>query len=295
MVKYVYVDVLFATNLAVNYLLLLAAGKLIGKSVSVRRLLIASVAGAVYATSAVFLRLSAAYSLPARIAFGLFMVAISFPGQRPQSFAIAAAAFYLCSAIVAGTAMALQGYSVSILSHAPGEPSGGDVHWWVMVGSLAVLAAFPVMARAGGFQPGRPLPLLGFELEVAGRRLGLTGLVDTGNNLRDPVTGLPVVVVDWEPLRRIMPRDVASFFTSTWDRVPEHLSRTPMGRRLRLVPYESVAGRRGILPAFKPDHIVILEKDGNRITRDAIVGVFKERLSPSGQYQALLHPDLLSL
>ena len=295
MVKYVYVDVLFATNLAVNYLLLLAAGRLIGRSVSTGRLLIASAAGALYATSAVFLPLSAAYSLPARIAFGLFMVALSFPGQKLQSFVIASAAFYLCSAIVAGTAMALQGYSVSILSPVTGDSSSEDVHWWVMVGSLAMLALFPVMARAGGFQPGKPLPLLGFELEVSGRKLGLTGLVDTGNNLRDPVTGLPVVVVDWEPLRRIMPKDVASFFMSTWDGVPEHLSRTPMGRRLRLVPYESLAGRKGILPAFKPDHIIILEKDGHRIIRDAIVGVFKERLSPSGQYQALLHPDLLSL
>ena len=295
MVKYVYVDVLFATNLAVNYLLLLATGKLAGRSVSARRLLIASAAGALYAVSALFLPLSAAYSLPARIAFGFFMVAFSFPGQRLQAFVTTSASFYICSAIVAGIAMALQYHRVSVLSDSATAPSGGVVHWWVMAASLVALATFPMMARAGGFQPGKPLPLLGLELEVAGRKVGLTGLVDTGNNLRDPVSGLPVVVVDWEPLRKIMPREVVNFFMSTWDSMPEHLSGTPMGKRLRLIPYESLAGRKGILPAFKPDHIVILEKDGQRVTRDAIVGVFRERLSPSGLYQALLHPDLVDL
>lgn len=296
MVKYVYVDVLFATNLVVNYLLLLATGKLAGRIVNARRLLLASALGALYAASALVCPLNAAYSLPARLAFGLFMVALSFPGQKLQSFITVAVSFYLCSAMAAGTAMALQSYRVSILLQNPVVPSDGDVvHWWIVASSLAVLSVFPVIARAGGFQPGKPLPLMGLELEVGGRTLGLTGLVDTGNNLRDPVSNLPVVVVDWEPLRKIMPGEVSAFFLSTWDSMPERLSDTPMGKRLRLIPYESLSGRKGVLPGFRPDHVVILEKNGQRVKKDAIVGVSGERLSPSGLYQALLHPDLVNL
>jgi stage II sporulation protein GA (sporulation sigma-E factor processing peptidase) len=296
MVKYVYIDVLFATNLVVNYLILLATGKLAGRAVKTGRLLLASGVGALYAASALVFPLTAAYSLAARLAFGLFMVALSFPGQTVQSFVTVAVSFYLCSAMAAGTAMALQSYRVSALLQNAVVPSGdAAVHWWIVAASLTVLSIFPIVARAGGFQPGKPLPLIGLELEVGGRTLGLTGLVDTGNNLRDPVSNLPVVVVDWEPLRAIMPGEVFAFFLSTWDSMPEDLSRTPMGKRLRLIPYESLSGRKGVLPGFRPDHVVILEKDGHRVRKDAIVGVSGERLSPSGLYQALLHPDLVSL
>ncbi|MEX0974076.1 MAG: sigma-E processing peptidase SpoIIGA [Bacillota bacterium] len=296
MVKYVYVDVLFATNLLVNYLILLAAGKLAGRAASGRRLLLASAAGGMYAVSSAVFPLTAAYSLPARLAFGLFMVALSYPGRKMQSFVTVAVSFYLCSAVAAGTAMALQDYRLtSLLKSAVSPADSAVVRWWIVAVSLVLLSVVPVVARLGGFQPGKPLPLLGLELEVTGRKLGLTGLVDTGNNLRDPVSGLPVVVVDWEPLRKIMPGEVFAFFQSTWDSMPESLSETPIGKRLRLIPYVSLSGRRGVLPGFRPDHFVILEKDGQRVKKDAIIGVSREHLSPNGLYQALLHPDLVRL
>ena len=53
MVMYVYGDVLFAINLLVNYLILLAAGKLTGREVKAGRLLLASAAGGVYAVASV--------------------------------------------------------------------------------------------------------------------------------------------------------------------------------------------------------------------------------------------------
>ncbi|MGE5578537.1 MAG: sigma-E processing peptidase SpoIIGA [Bacillota bacterium] len=296
MVKYVYADVLFAINLLVNYLILLAAGKLSGREVRHWRLVVAGAAGGAYAVVSVLLPLSAAFSLPARLAFGLFMVAFSYPGRTAQSLIGVAFSFYLCSALAAGTAMALQNYRVATLVKGTVLPAdSGAVRWWIVAASLAALCSLPVVTRLGGYQPGRPLPLLRLELSVSGRRLGLTGLVDTGNNLRDPVSNLPVVVVDWEPLRSVMPGEVYAFFSSTWESMPESLSRSPMGKRLRLIPYESLSGKKSVLPGFRPDHLVILGKGGHRVRKDAIIGVISERLSPNGLYQALLHPDLVNL
>lgn len=296
MVKYVYADVLFAINLLVNYLILVAAGRLSGREVKPWRLLVASSTGGAYAVASVLFPFAAAFSLPARLAFGLFMVAFSYPGRTVRSLLAVSFSFYLCSSLAAGTAMALQNYRVATMLRGAVLPEdSGAVRWWIVAASVAVLCALPVVTRLGGFQPGKPLPLLRLELQVGGRRLGLTGLVDTGNNLRDPVSNLPVVVVDWEPLSSVMPAAVFAFFSSTWDRMPEGLSETPMGKRLRLIPYESLSGRKGVLPGFRPDHLVILESGGNRVARDAVVGVFRDRLSPNGLYQALLHPDLVNL
>ncbi len=293
MVRLIYVDVLFTVNMAVNYVILLATGKLAGRQVKAWRLCLSSAAGSLYAGLSLVFPLSSAFSLPGRIAFGVFMVAVAYPGVRGMGFFTVAAAFFLCSALTAGTAYALlqsganPALKASLLGGA--DPS---IHWWMLAASLAALSAFPLIARAGGYHPGKPLPLMNMELVVEGQTLDLTALVDTGNNLRDPVSGLPVVVVDWEILRKVMPGEVYTFFQSTWDDIPSCLADSSIGRRLRLIPYESLSGRRGVLPGFRPDFLFLLEKGGNRVLKNAIVGVSGERLSPNGLYQALLHPDL---
>ncbi|HHW26878.1 MAG TPA: sigma-E processing peptidase SpoIIGA [Firmicutes bacterium] len=293
MVRLIYVDVLFAVNMAVNYIILLATGKLAGRAVKPLRLCLSSASGALYAGLALVFPSSLAFSLPARIAFGIFMVALAFPGLRGVGLFTVVASFFLCSALTAGTAYALlqSGANRALRASLLGgtDPS---VHWWMVAFSLAALSAFPVLAKAGGYHPGRPLPLMNMELVIGGQTLGLTALVDTGNNLRDPVSGLPVVVVDWESLRKVMPDEVYTFFQSTWDRIPSCLADSPIGRRLRLIPYESLSGKKGVLPGFRPDRLILTEKGRRKVLKNAIVGVSGERLSPNGLYQALLHPDL---
>ncbi len=294
MVKYIYADVLLVVNWIVNHLLLLAAGKLTGRDVKIWRLWCASLAGSAYAVAALYAPLSFAFSLPARLVFGLLMVAFSFPNQKGLAYVAVAAGFFLCSALTAGTAYGLlhSGAARALRASLLGQ-SDPVVNWWIVALSLALLSGFPLVARMGGYRPGGALPLLTIELMVQGRSVGLTALVDTGNNLRDPVSGLPVVVVDWESVRNVMPKETAAFFQSTWDSIPAGLADTAVGRRLRLIPFESLSGRRGVLPGFRPDQIILLQKDGIRIRRNAIVGVSGDRLSPNGLYQALVHPDLV--
>lgn len=293
-VKYVYADVLFAVNWVVNYLLLLATGKLTGRDTKALRLLGASLAGSIYAVAALYAPLSVAFSLPARLLVGLLMVAFSYPSQKGLAYVAVAAGFFLCSGLTAGTAYGLlHSRAAMALRSSLLDQRDPVVHWWIVAASLALLSCFPLVARMGGYRPGGALPLLTIELMIQGRSVGLTALVDTGNNLRDPVSGLPVVVVDWDSLRKVMPTETAPFFQSTWDSVPAGLAETAVGRRLRLIPFESLSGKRGVLPGFRPDQIVLLQKNGIRVRRNAIVGVSGDRLSPNGLYQALVHPDLV--
>lgn len=294
MVRYIYWDVLLLTNVAVNYIILLAAGKLSYRNISHWRLAFSSLLGSAYAVSALVVPLRAAYSLPARIAFGLFMVALSYPGTRGIALLRVTLCFFLSSAVAAGTALALQSFGGRIAAQASLFQGEAVVHWYVVALSLAVLAALPVLARMNGYSSLRRLPLMTIEVSMGGKTLGLTGLVDTGNNLRDPVSGLPVIVIDWEALRSLMPPEVSAFFMSTWDALPAALPETSVGTRLRLVPYESLSGRMGVLPGFRPDRLALVGKSGLRVFKNAIVCASQERLSPSGLYQALLHPDLVN-
>ncbi len=77
------------------------------------------------------------------------------------------------------------------------------------------------------------------ELRVGDRAVVLPAMLDSGNRLRDPVTGLPVVVAPRRALRRLYP--------SVGD---GGLADLPLG--FRLLSVRTAAGS-ALLPLFKPD------------------------------------------
>ncbi len=103
-------------------------------------------------------------------------------------------------------------------------------------------------------------------------RVSLTALVDTGNLLRDPITGLPVIVVSRRAAQRLLP--------------PAPSGELPPGTRL--ISVRTVAGP-SLMPVFRPQLIHLLQ-DGIWRHVHAMVG-----LSPDGYdgVQALVPASLI--
>ncbi|HHT85781.1 MAG: sigma-E processing peptidase SpoIIGA [Bacillota bacterium] len=291
MKSYIYVDVLFLVNLIVNYVVLLAAGKMTNTPIQPKRIAFTSCLGALYSVSSLILPLQPLFSFPARVATGLLMVTLSYPEIRGVSFICLASSFYACSILVAGTAMALNTWGSAKL--AGFSLYYTNARWWALALALAVVTASGFVWKALNLPTFRQSPFMQVEISLDGQSISVTGMVDTGNDLRDPVSGLPVIVVDWDSLKHIMPHEVSHFFLSTWDLVNTKLTESAVGKRLRLIPYTNVSGHRQILPAFKPDALYLTGKKG-RFKKAAVVGVAGKPLSPQGLYQALLHPELVN-
>jgi stage II sporulation protein GA (sporulation sigma-E factor processing peptidase) len=289
--SYIYVDVLFFVNLTVNYVMLLAAGKVTNTPAQPKRLALAACLGALYSVLALVLPFRQVFSFPARIITGLMMVLLSYPEARGISLIYLAASFYGCSVMVAGTAMAVDAWGKPYLARL--EAYYTNARWWALAFAVASVAVGGYVWKALNLPLVRRWPLMQLEISLGGRSISVTGMVDTGNDLRDPVSGLPVVVVDWDSLKHIMPQEVSHFFLSAWDMVSTRLTESEIGKRLRLIPYTNVSGHRQILPAFKPDALYLTGKHG-RFQKSALVGVAGKPLSPRGLYQALLHPELVN-
>lgn len=90
--------------------------------------------------------------------------------------------------------------------------------------------------------PGRRL--LPVTLSGNGKQLRLTALADTGNELRDPITGQWVLVIDCEEARRL------TGLTREQLRHPlETMTASPLPG-LRLIPYRAVGAEEGLLLAM---------------------------------------------
>ena len=169
MKSYVYLDVLFVINLVVNYLMLLAAGKMMGIAINTRRTVAASCLGGVYSAMALVVPLQSFFSLPARFLFGLFMVALSYPKVKGLSFVALSGSFYLCSALVAGTSMGLYAWSGARLINTSMFGQGySSVHWWTLAPvSYTHLDVYKRQVFIGEEQPGSETGLAVLESILA--------------------------------------------------------------------------------------------------------------------------------
>ena len=261
----VYWDRVVVLNGIVDYLLLLSAAWLSGLPLRRGRLVLWAALGGLYA-GAVFL-----------------------PGLEVLGVPVIRAA--------AGIAMALGAMKWRwrpagvFLLLAAGSPSGlvqrlylADISWQ---GILLVSAGFYLVlrffmgqaARHGGGE------LLQVTISVGGRTQTVTALHDTGNTLRDPVSGCPALVLERQAADGLWSPEVAQVLAES--AAPEEkmarLHRIGCPVRFTLLPFRAVGTAAGLLLAARSDYI---EVNGRRYPRTP-VALSEQPVSDGGGYHAL--------
>lgn len=106
-----------------------------------------------------------------------------------------------------------------------------------------------------------------------GGRLVVSAVVDTGNSLREPISGQPVSVLDQECFHKLFEKEPEGF---------------------RLIPYHSVGCDRGVMQGYEIAEMVIELEGVRRVCRKPYVGISRTQVAAGAEYQLLLHPAVLS-
>ncbi len=271
----VYLDGVFALNAALDALLLSAAGKLTGRAVKPGRLALAAAIGGGYACM-VFLPglegLSGTAGQVGSLAVMLltaFGVRLLWPGGVVLTLSCAL-----------GGAVLLLEQLVGSLTYANGVPgTAWDGELLLLAGS-GLWAAASLLERKSNSKSGKRVPVL---LEVNGKRRLLTALVDSGNDLRDPISGKGVLVVEWNALAGCLPEEITQAACAAPAEHLAELSAVWPDGRLRLLPCRTVQQAGGFLLAFTAQWAKV---DGVE-QRALPVAISPVRLS-GGAYQALI-------
>lgn len=291
----VYMDVLLLLNFCMDFVLLWAAGRFLRRQTPLWRLLLAALLGCGYASAMVLPLPEWLWSPPAAVMFSLLMLAAAYPLRDRRSFLRLAGVFYLIACAAGGAALA----AASLWGEGPWPGSVTRVRW------VCLLMAAPVVmivSRRGYLALRRAWSKESFRanlrVQAAGRQVALTALIDTGNDLTEPLSGLPVVVADYRALVSLLPERLRQ----AWNEAPEQPDQVLQRlygasdtdgwvRRLRLVPFSSIGRRNGLLLGFRAD-LVVLEQEGRRFSGPAVVALSRGGLS-GGDYQAVVNPVLL--
>lgn len=114
---------------------------------------------------------------------------------------------------------------------------------------------------------------IGLQLICGQKAVKLRALVDTGNRLHEPISGLPVLIVAEERLKPLLPEGFDA--RTAPDRLP---------RGFRMVSYGALGGE-GRLACFQPDEVRISHGNGWLRAPDIWTAVYPGRLP--GRVQAL--------
>lgn len=284
--RVVYADVLFLINLLVNYLLLAAVCKICALRIRRPRLVLSAVTGAAYAVAAILPGLEFFGNPLIRIAFAVLMLLCAFGGEKGLLkiglvFAAVAAAFggiVMAAALLGGDARTGGGIYLPVSMRTLLLTIG------MSYGVLTVVFRFMAASRGkGGY--------VTLEILHGGKKIVLPALRDTGNSLRDPVTAMPVPIIEEASASKLFEKELSDvLFASRGKSASERMEllwEYDPGLRFRLIPYSAVGVKSDMLLAFKPDCVRL----GGREMKGMWIALSPTRVSDNGTYSALVCAD----
>ena len=275
----VYVDLLFGVNALINYLLLQGSAMLGGCPVRLWRLLSAAALGGGYAVAAFLPGLAWLQGPVFQLLFAGLMLLTAFGWKRNT---VKQGLFFFALSFAFG------GVVLMVIQRM--EPDcmllGGRAYYAVSTPALLLLAGLCyglsalVLAGCGTHTGGDLVPM---TLELNGRTAAIRALRDTGNTLRDPITGQSILVVGAGVREQLLPHCASNADPAAQ---LSELSWIYPKLRFRLVPYRAIGVEHGMLPAVRCG-LWIKEKK-----QSVLVAFSPTEVSPEGRFEALWGGDI---
>lgn len=247
----VYVDVLIGLNFLVDYLLLMGTNALTGYPIAPVRTALGAAVGGLYAGACLLPNFSFLRGLHWQTVDLLLMTAAAFGWQK--------GAWKRCGIFLL-LSFALGGFAML-------AGSGGI--WELILTAVGIVLLCRLSVGSIGTREYVPV-----EIRDGKVHLQLTALKDTGNTLRDPLTGESVLVVDCDAAKMLAGLSVNQLkdplTTITQQKIPG----------IRLIPFHAVGMEHGMLLAKRYPKVKIGKQVSDRLVAFAPDGL-------GGTYRAL--------
>lgn len=250
----VYIDSVFVLNALMDYLLFLATARLAGVTLHRLRYVLTALCGGLYAVAVFLPGCGFLAQTPAKLAVGVLLAVIAYGGE--EKLLRLTLLLFAVSCAMAGCVLALG------LLAGSGVPMANGIFYTdvnatvLLIAAAAAYLVLTVVFRAAarhGVRGERVTVRLSFE----GRTAELTALCDTGNVLRDPVTGRQLLVASCRAVEPLWRPALRGMFSPEMLRFPADLLgllyRQEQAARFRLVPYHTVGVPGGLLLAVRTD------------------------------------------
>ena len=294
----IYLDVVLIENLCMNYIILFATGYLLKIKMNHIRLILSAILGGIYSILAYMEILEIYSNFALKIILSIVMVYMAYHAKNVKQLAKQLIFFYLTSFVFGGCAFALL-YFIK-----PQE---------ILIRNGTYIGTYPLKIAILGGIVGFTITVIAFHfvkkkitkkdmycnitIYFEEKNVTATALLDTGNMLKDPITSMPVIVVEKEILKNILPEIILNNLNRIiGGDVPKEVyedENLEYITKFRVIPFSSIGKTNGMLLGFKANKVEIKDEESIETRNNVIVGIYENKLSKKNQYSALIGLDLL--
>ncbi|MCL2860368.1 MAG: sigma-E processing peptidase SpoIIGA [Oscillospiraceae bacterium] len=308
----IYLDVVFFENVCMDYIILVATIVLMKRKFKPVRILISSVLGALYAVLTVLNILPLYNSMIFKILVSIIMIYIAVDTNGFKNLFKTVLIFYLVSFTFGGVTLALL-YFV--------KPEDILMKNGIYIGTYPVktvfmggIVGFAIISAVFSIIKNRIVKSNTYcevNMVINSKNVKTKSLVDTGNFLKEPITGMPVVIAEQNILKEVIPniilKNVESIINGEIDSIRrQHLVHAASVShveiedeeeadlidkyitRFKVIPFDSLGKQNGILLGLKADYIEIITEEETKRKENVVVAMYNKDLSKNGDYHAII-------
>ncbi len=294
-----YVDILIIVNFFFNYYLLWLTSLLTRAGKSLYRISLGAFIGSLFSLTLFFPGLPLATL--GKVLFSLLMIIAVFRPLTWLQFLKTSGVFYLVTFLSAGTVLAL----LYLFSTESMLIVGGvrtlyipPLSFLPLVFSFAIILILSRFTWMGLWDLKRINSWKWHvTIRINGNEKTLSALVDTGNNLKEPVSGSPVIITSYQEFSFLV--EICSFFENDIEgkgmfQMANNIAEFS-NTELYIIPYTSLGNKDGLLLGFRPEEVEIFAGRRNRkwSKEQVIIGICSEKVSRNNSVQALIPPELI--
>ena len=298
----VYLDAIWLLNFGFDFLLLRMTALILKRQVATWRMVIGALLGSMIVVLMFTPLQFVVTNVMVKLIFSVCMILASFGFHRIRTFAENLVVFYITTFAVGGGMFATHYFlridhrfandTIRTLTTGLGDP----ISWvFVVVGFPLLLYFTKTQFNTVETRKYRYDQLATVTVSIEKDVFVLSGLVDSGNQLHDPITRNPVMIVEVNRLKEIIPEEIVHAMsaienTQGW---PTFSDETKWIERIRVIPFRAVGKKTTLMLAIKPDKAIILHDNKQFETTKFLIGLTKTELSSEGDYTCILHPKML--
>ncbi len=285
MKQVIYVDILIAVNLFINYFLLAATSKFLCLKWKTWRLILGETLGAIYSLYILLPEFNLLLSIIIKFFMSFTIIWATFGSKNIKTFVKTLLCFYSVNFAFSG---------IMFAAWCVFRPNGmainnGVVYFnisplMLIFSTLVSYMLIEFINRIIGKKENKTR-WCDVNVKLGNKSVVFRAKVDTGNSLREPFSDLPVIVARKSIVSEILPDNM---FVNINDKSKANLDVIEnIKYKIRMIPFKTVSGD-GLFPAFKPHSVSV----AGGPDKNAYIAVCSNQTLPE-ETLALINPDLM--
>lgn len=138
--------------------------------------------------------------------------------------------------------------------------------------------------------------IVNVKVNIEGESIEVKGLVDSGNQLYDPLSKLPVMIVSIKNQLEVLPKSIKQLALVEPEPLIMGVQEIPdeWQHRIRIIPCRVVGQEHQLIVGVKTDFINIDHNGTQYLFEKGLVSFTTQQLSADDAFQCIVHPKMLT-